>query len=63
MMPSIRFRDSICHGLSKKDDDNLAKTSPVYQHLALSLAMSNNSCGEDEGSYQQDVQENHAQKR
>ena len=34
-MTEIRFRNYICPGLSKKDDDNLARTSAAYLRLEL----------------------------
>ena len=32
-MPALRFRDYICSGLSKKDEDQLARTSSAYRQL------------------------------
>ena len=37
-MPKLRFRDYICAGMSKKDDDHVAKTSPIYLRLELAQA-------------------------
>ena len=44
-MPKLRFRNYICDGLSKQDDDNLAKTSLCYIELQFAQAL-----GEDEES-------------
>ena len=37
-MPALLFRDYICSGMSKKDDDHLARTNPVYLRLELTEA-------------------------
>lgn len=38
-MPKLRFRSYICDGLSKWDDDHVAKTSPAYFNLELAQAL------------------------
>ena len=55
-MPKLRFRNYICAGMSRKDDDYVAKTSPVYEKLQFSQALNEesetaheeNSCGKQQ---------------
>ena len=46
-MPALRFRDYICSGLSKKDEDQLARTSSAYRQLEFQQALSED-CNSDE---------------
>ena len=38
-MPSLRFRDYVCEGLSKREDDIVAQTSLAYLRLELAQAL------------------------
>lgn len=45
MMPLVRFRDYVCEGLGKSEDDKMARTYPVYLRLELAQAL---AAAEDE---------------
>jgi hypothetical protein len=38
-MPALRFRDYVCEGMSKDDDDRVAQTSSSYLRLELAQAL------------------------
>ena len=38
-MPTLRFRDYVCQGLGKADDDRVARTSSHYLRLELQQAL------------------------
>ena len=39
-MPSIRFRDYICEGINKEEEDRITKTSPLFLQMELAQVLS-----------------------